>query len=235
MDRLLAPGGRGTLLYAISWVLPNARPRARDLVNTPVEGDRHDRHDTRTPVDALAATLDPVVAHVARHRDAWVGVDLPERAGLLRRAIRDVLDVADEWVRLGCAAKGIDAASPLAGEEWFAGPLVTVLQLRQMADALDAGGAPRPRRLRTRAGGQIVADVFPAGLRDLLVYSRMTVEVWIEPGRPASQGALYREKAAGRPRPGARRSCSAPATSRRSARSTSCTSSSPRTRSSSSR
>ncbi len=154
------------------------------------------------PVDALAATLDPVVAHVARHGDAWVGVDLPERAGLLRRAIRDVLDVADEWVRLGCAAKGIDPASSLAGEEWFAGPLVTVLQLRQMADALAAGGAPRPRRLRTRAGGQIVADVFPAGLRDLLVYSRMAVEVWIEPGRPASQGALYREKAAGRPRPG---------------------------------
>lgn len=152
--------------------------------------------------DRLAATLDPVVDHVAARREAWIRVDLSERVALLRRTIDDVVAVAGDWVKLGCVAKGIDQTSPLAGEEWFSGPLVTVLQLRQMADALEAGAAPRPRRLETRPDGQIVAHVFPAGLREWLVYSRMSVEVWIEPGRPPSQGTLYRRKAAGERRPG---------------------------------
>ena len=120
---------------------------------------------------------------------------------MLRRSIDGVVDVAAEWVRLGCAAKGIHAESPLAGEEWLAGPMTTVRSLRLLAETLEAGGQP-PVRWRTRPNGQAVADVFPATLRERLMYSQMTVEVWVEPGRPPTQGRIYRDKAAGRPSKG---------------------------------
>jgi hypothetical protein len=151
---------------------------------------------------ALAATLDPIVAGVAATRDAWVRTGIEERVSLLGRMIDGVLGVADEWVRTACLAKGIDPRSPLAGEEWISGPMTTTRNLRLLCEALEAGGAPRPMRTRARPDGQIVASVFPHNLRERLMYSHMTVEVWIEPGKEPTQGALYREKAAGTFRPG---------------------------------
>ncbi len=156
---------------------------------------------TETRQTELAA-LDASVARVARQKETWVQVGIAERAALLRRAIAGVLEVAEEWVRAACAAKGLDPQQPAAGEEWVSGPMTTVRNLRLLAEALDHGGAPPPVRLRSREDGQLVADVFPQTRLDRLVYSGMRVEVWIEPGQPASQGALYREKAQGVHRPG---------------------------------
>ena len=150
----------------------------------------------------LVSRLDPVVARVAGRRDAWVRVPIAERVRLLQQATDGVLAVADEWVRVACGAKGIDPRSPLAGEEWISGPMTTTRNLRLMREALQAGGAPKPMGLRTRPDGQVVADVFPHNLRERLMYSHMTVEVWIEPGQPPTQGRIYREKAAGRFGPG---------------------------------
>jgi len=151
---------------------------------------------------ALATTLDPVVARVAAHKDAWVREDLSARIGFLRQCLQGVLDVADDWVRAGCTAKGIDPHSPLAGEEWFGGPMTTVRHLRLTINALKAGGQPKPVRVRQGPDGQVVADVFPPNLLKRIVYSDMRVEVWMEPGLPASQGRIYREKAEGRFGPG---------------------------------
>ncbi|PSC73701.1 NAD-dependent aldehyde dehydrogenase [Micractinium conductrix] len=78
-------------------------------------------------------------------------------------------------------------------------PLVTLTAavpvltgLREYAEALEAGGRPRPAALRTRPDGQHVADVFPSGLAALL-WGGFTGEVWIQPGQEASQGALYKQ------------------------------------------
>lgn len=151
---------------------------------------------------AERAALDASVARVADRKDAWVRIGIGERAALLRRAIAGVLEVADEWVSAACAARGLDPRRPEAGEEWVSGPMTTVRNLRLLAEALDHGGAPPPLRIRSREDGQLVADVFPQTRLDRIVYSGMRVEVWIEPGKPASQGALYREKAQGIQRPG---------------------------------
>lgn len=151
---------------------------------------------------AEQAALDASVARVAGRKDAWVRIGIGERAAMLRRAIAGVLEVADEWVSAACAVKGLDPRRPEAGEEWVSGPMTTVRNLRLLAEALDHGGAPPPVRIRSREDGQLVADVFPQTLLDRIVCSGMRVEVWIEPGKPASQGALYREKAQGLQRPG---------------------------------
>jgi aldehyde dehydrogenase (NAD(P)+) len=49
----------------------------------------------------------------------------------------------------------------LAGEEWLAGPMVTIRNARLLADALRANGAPKAV-VRTRTDGQTVARVFPS-------------------------------------------------------------------------
>jgi acyl-CoA reductase-like NAD-dependent aldehyde dehydrogenase len=146
---------------------------------------------------APKATLDPVIARIAARKDAWVRVPLTERVTLLERAIAGVVAVAEDWVAAACHAKDIDPASPMAGEEWISGPMTTVRNMRLIVEALEAGGAPRPTWTRTRPDGQIVARAFPRTWLEQAVYSGMRVDVWIEPGKPATQGAIYREKAHG--------------------------------------
>lgn len=138
------------------------------------------------------ASLDAALQRVASRKDAWLRVPIDERVRLLRAVIDGVVAVAPDWVQAGCAAKGIDPASPVAGEEWISGPVTTIRTMRLVAQALDAGGSPAVPRWSTRPDGQRVATVFPETLIDRLAYTGMTVEVWIEPGKPATQGAIYR-------------------------------------------
>ncbi len=141
------------------------------------------------------AVLDAALQRVASRRDAWLRVPIDERVRLLRAVIDGVVAVAPDWVRAGCAAKGLDPDGPQAGEEWLSGPVPTIRTMRLVSEALDAGGTPPVRKWTTRHDGQRVATVFPLTLIDRLAYTGMSVEVWIEPGKPATQGAIYRADA----------------------------------------
>ncbi len=149
----------------------------------------------RADVDALLGRLD-------RHKDRWVEVSCEGRVRYLEHCIRGVLDVSDAWVREACSRKQIDPGSPDAGEEWLSGPMTTIRTLRLYADALRHDGSPRPPGTRPGPGGRTIARVFPTDLIDRFLYYNITGDLWIQPGRPASQGRIYREKAAGRPSKG---------------------------------
>lgn len=150
-------------------------------------------HQPPTPLDAL----DALVARVAARRDAWPRVAIPERIALLRRCLEGVGAVAEEWVRDGCRAKGIAPADPQEGEEWLAGPMATARNIRLLVRALEAGGQPALPRVSERPDGQKVVRVFPADSRDRILFGGITADVWIEKGKPAGQGHVYREKAPG--------------------------------------
>lgn len=137
------------------------------------------------------ADIDERVARVASKKDDWLRVGIPERIAYLKKCAEGILAVAERWVEGGCALKGIAPSSPLAGEEWLAGPMATLRNVRLLVESLEQGGQPKVK-VRTRAGGQSVAQVLPLNLQDRAVFSGMTAEVWIEPGKPASQGAIYR-------------------------------------------
>jgi hypothetical protein len=139
---------------------------------------------------------------VANKKDPWIRVDIPARIDYLRRCIDGVVEVAEDWVRVACGHHGVDPDSQLAGEEWLSGPMTIVRNLRLLIDALKHDGRPRPVGVRTRPDGQQIVTVFPGGLLDRFLYYNMSAEVWIEPGRPATQGRIYREKAEGRMSPG---------------------------------
>jgi acyl-CoA reductase-like NAD-dependent aldehyde dehydrogenase len=146
-----------------------------------------------SPTSSGFAEIDAAVERVAAHKQAWVEVPIPQRIELLRRCLAGVLEVAENWVRDMVAVKGLRPDENLAGEEWLAGPATTARNTRLLIGALEAGGQPRPPRITTRPGGQLVARVLPATLSEKLLFGGVTADVWIEPGKPASQGRIYRE------------------------------------------
>lgn len=58
--------------------------------------------------------------------------------------------------------------------------------LRELAEALEAGGAPRHNGVRRRLDGQLVVDAWPRGLEALL-WGGFRGETWVQPGREATQ------------------------------------------------
>jgi acyl-CoA reductase-like NAD-dependent aldehyde dehydrogenase len=95
-----------------------------------------------------------------------------------------------------CQAKGIDPQSALAGEEWIAGPISVVRNIRLLMTTLQAGGQPTPSQIRQREDGQVVVEVLPANAIERLLYLGYRGEVWLEPGVEATQGRIYREPTA---------------------------------------
>jgi acyl-CoA reductase-like NAD-dependent aldehyde dehydrogenase len=142
--------------------------------------------------------VDAAVERLASRKGDWARTPAAERAHLLRQCISRTLECADPWVRAACRAKGIDPNTPQLGEEWLAGPMATIRNMRLLAEALDAGGHPPPVSLTRRSNGQYVAQVFPSGFYEQLMYAGFAGEVWIEPGKPPTQGRVYREQASGR-------------------------------------
>jgi len=158
------------------------------------------------PPPAVPATsiadCDAAVAGLVAHKDSWVALGVPERIDLLKACLATTLDAGPAWVAEACKAKGIPVDHPSAGEEWLGGPMTTARNLRLFIEALEHGGQPTPPKTWTRSDGQQVAQVFPCNLQDKALFTGFVGEVWIEPGKPMSQGEIYRRKAAGEPSEG---------------------------------
>jgi len=146
--------------------------------------------------------INAAIALLQASKHPWAALPIPARLDLLHRCLAGTVAVAEDWAIAACCAKGIDPNSPLAGEEWLLGPVGLLLNLRRLIQALEAGGQPRPRSLRfakrspqeSRPDGQQVAQVFPDNGYDRLMWLGFRGEVWIEPGKPASQGRIYRQE-----------------------------------------
>lgn len=153
------------------------------------------------PPAAVAATtiadVDRVVDALFAQKDAWIDTSIARRIELLEACITASVHAGQGWVNAACRAKGLQPDDPRCGEEWLAGPMALIRNLRMMVTALTADGAPKLPGLRTLPNGQQVAKVFPTNLYDALLFGGFQGEVYIEPGKQASQGALYRQKAAG--------------------------------------
>ncbi len=141
--------------------------------------------------DAALATL-----HDASAR--WIKVSLVERILLLQGCIEGMLRESEGWIEAACKAKGAARGSTQEGEEWLAGVMPVIRNLRLLVEALEQGGQPALPSVAERADGQLVARVFPANRMDRALFAGFQADVWIEPGRPASQGSVYRRPMAER-------------------------------------
>ena len=143
--------------------------------------------------------LDTAIAELAAGKDRWAALPVEERIAYLRTVHAGVAAVAGEWVTAACAAKGIPAGSPLAGEEWISGPYAVLGWLGAITETLQAvaegkdplAGLPA----RQRPDGQTVVRVMPYDATERLLLHGFSVEVWMEPGVTP---ATLREHAAAR-------------------------------------
>lgn len=142
------------------------------------------------------AALEAEIARLAAQKDRWLAVEISDRMAYLSQCLQGMFAVASQWVKADCQAKGIDPNSVLAGEEWLSGPMTVVRHLRLYREALKAQGQPQLPKVYQRSNGQIVAQVFPSGWMEHLLWKGFRAEVWIQPGQPLSQGAVYRQKPA---------------------------------------
>lgn len=151
-----------------------------------------------TPLDEVDSAVDTLF----EHRDAWVATSIEERIQILNECLKTSDEVAEAWVQTACRAKGLSADEPRAAEEWLAGPMTLIRNIRLLADALEHGGAPRVPKWTKGPNGETVAQIFPYETYDKIFYGGISAEVWFEPGDAPSQGKIYREKKKGEPQQG---------------------------------
>jgi acyl-CoA reductase-like NAD-dependent aldehyde dehydrogenase len=149
---------------------------------------------TTTPTTTTEfAEIDRAISNLHDHRSAWAQTSISQRLVYLQECLDSTLSVAEIWTSMACQAKGIDPQSSLAGEEWVAGPISIVRNLRLLMNSLQAGGQLAPAKVWQREHEQFVAEVLPANAIERLLYLGYRGEVWIEPGSKPTQGKIYRE------------------------------------------
>jgi len=148
-------------------------------------------------------TWDAALDRVSSRKQAWTEVPIARRIAYLRSAADGILRVAPAWVEEACRNRGVDPGSPLAGEEWIAGPAVTLRTFRLYVRALEFDGSPPFAGPVREAPDGLRVPVFPLDLADRTLYLGMSAEVRLRAGMPATQGAVYRAKRSGEARRGA--------------------------------
>ena len=143
-----------------------------------------------------AVSIPPPTEHVAidnalqRLKDQagpFAKVPLKERIGLLHEMRQRCATIAEEWVTRACEAKGIPQDSPLAGEEWLAGPFITMRCFRLLEESLrqvEQNGNPTipDSWIRTRPNGALAVQVFPVNAMDKALFAGITAEIYLEKG-----------------------------------------------------
>jgi hypothetical protein len=160
------------------------------------------------PQHTPAQTLEPLVHRIKEGSRAWVKLTPGERVSILEELRRSYAAIAEPSVRAACQAKGIDPNSPTAGEEWLAGPLVVLRNLRLLVESLrdiQRQGVPHipASWLRTLDNGQLCARLYPANTLDSLLLPKHEGEVRFQPGVTAGnlrqhQASFYRRPHEGR-------------------------------------
>jgi acyl-CoA reductase-like NAD-dependent aldehyde dehydrogenase len=136
------------------------------------------------------ADVDAAVERLFAQKDAFAKLSLEDRVKLLDACVAGIAAHAETWGATGARIKGIAPDAVLAGEEWVAGIVPAIRNARLLANALRQGGKPKAP-MRRHADGQEVARVFPASVMDRVMLGGVTADVWIEKGKPATQGAIY--------------------------------------------
>ena len=149
-----------------------------------------------------APDLDRAVAELGDKARAFARMPPLEKAALLRSLLPLILAAASGQVAVACRAKGLDPTSPLAGEEWLAGPAAVLANTRLLAESLEAiakRGRPDLPKAFLRDDDRAEVLVAPRGLHEGALYNGLSVKVIFEAGLhpkevPAAQAAFYQQR-----------------------------------------
>jgi aldehyde dehydrogenase (NAD(P)+) len=141
----------------------------------------------QAPLPTATRKLDELIARVKDGSRAFVRLTVRDRIRLVDEMRESYRLSAEESVAAACEAKGIDPTSPVAGEEWLAGPVIVLRNLRLVQEALKAigrEGVPRIDRswIRKLPDGRLAIQVYPSNALDATLLAKHTAEVYLEPG-----------------------------------------------------
>ncbi len=129
--------------------------------------------------------IDEALKDLQANKNAWVGLSIGERVGILDQIKRDLMMVADRWIAASVEAKGIPRHTMGEGEEWamLGGVFRMVRLLRRSLLDIQKHGFPQiPGPVTTRPDGQMIVQVFPQTRFESIIYKGIRAEVWMEPG-----------------------------------------------------
>jgi hypothetical protein len=148
--------------------------------------------------------LDRRVERLRDHAQEFARLDVATKIALLEQVWRASREVASDWVAAACRAKGISLNEPVAGEEWIAGPALTLRNMRFLLRSLreiQRHGAPvlHDKALRDLAHGAVAVRVAPYDSYDAALYGGIRAETWLQPGIRRSeigahQASFYKSK-----------------------------------------
>lgn len=132
------------------------------------------------------AQIDADLATLSEHKAHWATLPVSEKIDYLRQLVDLTIASAEDWADRAVEAKGIDADSPLAGEEWVSGPYALLGWMHAIASTLAAldQGEDVLAGIKTWKGstGQAVARVYPTNIYETLLLHGYQVDVWMDPG-----------------------------------------------------
>lgn len=157
-----------------------------------------------TPPDSAPAELDAALAVLAERATAFARATLVDKVDWLREIAGRFHELAPRMVATACIAKGVPVGSALEGEEWLAGLLPIVRNLRQLASSLEQVrrfGAPSidGSRVVPLARGGLAVQVTPHEWYDPLLYAPFAAQTWLQPGVDAehladAQASFYKQR-----------------------------------------
>lgn len=130
------------------------------------------------------AELNQSIAVLNAHKDEWAALSIRRKIDFLTQVRYQIIEQCERWVAAAVKAKQIDPDSPFIGEEWLGGPWAVVHWLNTMETTLAAlaeGDMRAPKRVRCRADGQVVVQVFPDDLYGRMLLNGYRAEVWMQP------------------------------------------------------
>jgi len=131
--------------------------------------------------------LDRTVQRLSDHAKEFARLPVSAKIALLHAALAGTRDIASEWVMAACKAKGISPDAPVSGEEWIAGPALTLRNIRLLINALgdiQARGTPAlaQKHMRDLSHGATAVRVLPYDSFDAALYGGVSAETWLQPG-----------------------------------------------------
>ena len=147
------------------------------------------------PKPTAITRLDELVGRLAAGSKSWVRLPLAEKTAIARRMHKGYLAIAERAVQASCAAKGIALGTPQEGEEWLAGPYVTIRILRLTIESLEQiarHGTTTIGKVGRTVDGKVSVQVYPMNLIDKLMFGGLTCETVLQAGVDEKQLELNR-------------------------------------------
>src|SRR6478736_4973029 len=138
------------------------------------------------PADTGFPELEQALSVLKERATSFACAPLADKVAWLREMGSRFHELSPRMVEAACVAKGVQWGSPLEGEEWVAGPVPIIRNLKQLADSLDQvrrAGAPiiDPGRVSFTVQGNAAVEVTPHEWYDSLLYAPFRAKTWLSP------------------------------------------------------